>query len=70
MDMLTCPGTYMTTISGQHTLDPLGNSPDSCAQIWATVLRDGMGISRVLEANPHHHKLTRILYGYNMDVAT
>ena len=58
--MSTCPGPSMTTIAAQHILYLPGNSPDSCAQIWATILRDGMGVSSVfLSAKPYHHKPTK-----------
>ena len=33
MDMVTCPGPYLSTIAIQRTLHLLGNSPDFCAQI-------------------------------------
>ena len=56
--MGTCNGPSRNTISVQHTLDPPRNSLDSFAQVLVMTLRDGMGVPRVYQANPHHHKVT------------
>ena len=58
MDMGTCNGPSRNTITGKQTLDPPRNSLDSFAQVLVMTLRDGMGVPRVYQANPHHHKVT------------